>query len=314
VPTRVTVDNFARAETDRMFAAIARDAGGVNRWVLNRQPTPIDHQPVIRQNRDTLYSGAILDISAGATLTLPDAGGRYQSAMVVNGDHYIERIFHEAGDHELTVEQFGTPYVLVAVRTLVDPEDPTDVAAVNDLQDRLVIRASSARPFVPEAYDQESLDATRTALLTLARGLDGFRGAFGKRGEVDPIRHLIGSAAGWGGLPDAEAIYLNVDPGLPVGRYRIRVGAVPVDAFWSISVYNAEGYFEANDRGVYSVNSVTATPDADGTVTVHLGGCEDDRPNCIPIVDGWNYLVRLYRPRPEVLDGSWTFPSAEPVA
>ena len=76
----------------------------------------------------------------------------------------------------------------------------------------------------------------------------------------------------------------------------------------------AEGYFEANDRGVYSVNSVTATPDADGTVRVHLGGCEDDRPNCIPIVDGWNYLVRLYRPRPEVLDGSWTFPSAEPVA
>ena len=28
-------------------------------------------------------------------------------------------------------------------------------------------------------------------------------------------------------------------------------------------------------------------------------------------MDGWNYTVRLYRPRPEVLDGSWTFPGLE---
>src|SRR4026208_1121061 len=31
-------------------------------------------------------------------------------------------------------------------------------------------------------------------------------------------------------------------------------------------------------------------------------------PNCIPIVKGWNYTVRLYRPRPEILDGTWKFP------
>ena len=30
------------------------------------------------------------------------------------------------------------------------------------------------------------------------------------------------------------------------------------------------------------------------------------------IMDGWNSLVRLYRPRPEVLDGTWTFPSVAP--
>ena len=87
---------------------------------------------------------------------------------------------------------------------------------------------------------------------------------------------------------------------------------VPVDGFWSISVYNAAGYFEPNDRNAYSVNNITATPDADGSITVHFGGCGDDRPNCLPIMEGWNYAVRLYRPRPEILDGSWTFP--EPVA
>ena len=44
-------------------------------------------------------------------------------------------------------------------------------------------------------------------------------------------------------------------------------------------------------------------------VTVSLETDED----CLPITDGWNYIVRLYRPRPEVLDGSWTFPSIEPA-
>ena len=65
-----------RAESDRMFAALSQQAGGVNRLLHHREPTPVDEQPVIRLNRDTLYSSAIVDISQGATLTLPDASGR----------------------------------------------------------------------------------------------------------------------------------------------------------------------------------------------------------------------------------------------
>jgi hypothetical protein len=64
---RVNIDNFVRAETDRMFAAILHDAGGVNQWMYMRKPTPVDHQPVIRQNGDTLYSASVIDISKGAT-------------------------------------------------------------------------------------------------------------------------------------------------------------------------------------------------------------------------------------------------------
>ena len=36
-------------------------------------------------------------------------------------------------------------------------------------------------------------------------------------------------------------------------------------------------------------------------------------PNCVLIMKGWNYMVRLYRPRAEVLGGRWKFPEAEPV-
>lgn len=108
-------------------------------------------------------------------------------------------------------------------------------------------------------------------------------------------------------------MYVNVSPGLPPGEYRLTVRNVPVDGFWPISLYNADGFFEPNDRDAYSVNNITGTPDADGSVTVHFGGCGDGRPNCLPIMDGWNYLIRLYRPRAEVLDGTWTFPAVAPA-
>ena len=71
-----------------MFAGIHDVIGtGVGTWQQDRRFALLDQQPVIRQNRDTFYSVSIADISAGAVLTLPDAGVRYWSAMVINEDH-----------------------------------------------------------------------------------------------------------------------------------------------------------------------------------------------------------------------------------
>jgi hypothetical protein len=306
----VNVDNFARAETHRMMADLQRDAGGINRFEHNRAPASVDKQTVIRMNRDTLYSFAVVDVAAGASLTLPDAGSRYLSVMAVNEDHHINRVCHEPGTYELTAEDLGSAYVVLAARTLVDPQDPDDLAAVAALQDQLLLDVATGRTFVPPDYDTASLDRTRQALLSLAADMTSFESSFGRREDVDPVHHLIGSAAGWGGLPDAEATYVGVSPGLPVGEYELTVGAdVPVDGFWSISVYNAEGFFEPNERDAYNVNSITAVHDDDGSVTVRFGGDGDPARNSLPITDGWNYLVRLYRPRPEILAGEWTFPA-----
>ncbi|MFC4224456.1 DUF1214 domain-containing protein [Lysinibacter cavernae] len=303
----VNVDNFARAESDRMFDFVLHDTGGTNRWVINRQPTPLDHQPIIRQNRDTLYSANIVDASQGLRLTLPETHGRYASVMVVNQDHFIPRIIHEAGQHSLSAEEIGTPFALVGVRILVDPNDPLDIAAVNELQDQFEVEAGSALPFTHPSYDTASFDSTRNHLVALSLGIGDYRGAFGSADAVDPVRHLLGSASGWGGFPESEAMYLNVDPGLPAGSYELTVGDVPVDAFWSITVYNEAGYMEPNDRGVVSVNSVTAERNADGSVTVRFG--DGDLPNTIPVPEHWNYMVRLYQPRAEAVSRDWVFPS-----
>ena len=141
---------------------------------------------------------------------------------------------------------------------------------------------------------------------------------FGTKEEVDPVRHLIGTATGWGGNPEKDAKYLMGVPSKNDGTtvYSLRVKDVPVDAFWSITVYDAKGYFKKNDAGAYSINNLTAKKGQDGSVAVQFGGCDGKVPpdvNCLPIVPGWNYAVRLYRPRKEILDGTWKFPEAEPV-
>lgn len=310
-PIRVDADTFVRAETDRMFHALQASAGGVNRLSHEREPADVHRQTVIRLNRDTLYSSAVVDVSAGASITIPEHGDRYLSVMVVDQDHYIQQIIHDPGVHALDASRFPTAHAFIAVRTLVDPADPADIAAVARIQDAISLEAASAVEFVSPDYDTASLDATRSALLALAAGLGGFERSFGSREEVDPVRHLIGTAAGWGGLPEHEAIYLSTTPDLPAGSYELVVRDVPVDGFWSISVYNAEGYFEPNEPGSYTVNNLTAVRDADGAVTVRFGEHPAGSANVIPIVDGWNYTVRLYRPRREIRDGEWRFPTLD---
>jgi len=88
---------------------------------------------------------------------------------------------------------------------------------------------------------------------------------------------------------------------------------VPVDGFWWISVYNADVHFVRNPLDAYTLNNITAKKAADGSVTIQFGGCDGTTPNCLPIMKGWNYMVRLYRPRKEILDGAWKFPQAQPV-
>jgi hypothetical protein len=49
-------------------------------------------------------------------------------------------------------------------------------------------------------------------------------------------------------------------------------------------------------------------------VAIQFGGCDGKMPNCLPTMQGWNYMVRLYRPHDEILGGKWKFPEAQPVA
>lgn len=314
-PIRVTPDNFVRAETDLYFSTALKD-DSFGRLTHRRNLFEIDKQNVIRGNRDTLYSYGVFDLDAApVTITMPDAGDRFMSLMVLDEDHYIHGVFYGAGAHTFTKDQIGTRYVMFAIRTLVDPNKPGDLDQVHTLQDAIKTEQASPGKFEAPHWDLASQKKVREALLALAATLPDMKGAFGSKDQVDPVRHLIGSASAWGGNPDKEAMYLNVTPlhNDGITPYRLTVKDVPVDAFWSISVYNAMGYYVANKENAYSVNSITAKKNADGSVVIQFGGKPDKTTNYLPIIKGWNYMVRLYRPRQEILDGTWKFPEAQPV-
>lgn len=306
--TVVNVDNFDKAQTSFEYDGIIKLAQGINKIHSNRTTTPIDKQNVIRMNRDTLYSLGVVNISKGATVTLPDTGKRYMSLMVINNDGYVNEVFYGGGSYELTMDKFDTPFVGVVIRTLANPEDAADLAIAHKLQDQIKVTAGADEPFVLPNYDKASYKATFEPVLQLAKGLKRYTQTFGSKAEVNPVHFMIGTASAWGGLPDKDAQYINVQPNLPVGKYELTVKDVPVKGFWSISLYNAKGYFQKNDLNAYSLNNLTAKSNSDGSYTVRFGGCTKTTENCLPIMDGWNYAVRMYEPSQAIIDGSWTFP------
>ena len=312
----VTADNFNRAESDLYFGSIVKD-GGFGKFNHRREPTPIDNQTVIRMNRDTLYSAGVFDLDAGpVTITLPDAGSRFMSMQIINEDQYSPNVFYKPGSYTLNRDEIGTRYVVVAIRTLsLNPGDQKDIEKVHALQDAIKVEQENAGKFEIPNWDQTSQKKTREALLVLGTSLPDSKNMFGTKDKVNPVRFLIGSAMAWGGNPETEATYINVTPAKNDGKtvHKLNVKNVPVDGFWSISLYNKDGYFQKNDQDAYSINNLTAKKNADGSVTVQFGGCEGKVANCLPIMEGWNYIVRLYRPRKEILDGTWKFPEAMPV-
>jgi len=315
-PVPVTLDNFPRAESDTYLANLVKEAGGLGRFVHHREPASVDNQTIIRLNRDTLYSFAVFDLDAGpVTITMPNAGKRFMSLQIINEDHYVPAVYYGSGSHALTKENVGTRYVVAGVRTLVDPNDPKDLDQVHKLQDAIKASQKGEGKLDLPNWDQAARKDIHDALLVLAKYVGGFSHAFGAKGEVDPVRHLIGTSAGWGGNPDKDATYLSFTPTKNDGAtiYRLHVKDVPVDAFWSISLYNAAGYYEKNPYNAYSINNITAKKSADGAVDIQFGACDGKIPNCLPIMAGWNYTVRLYRPRRELLTGKWRFPEPQPA-
>ena len=313
-PTLVTVDNYNRAQSDVNFAGAVKN-GSLGNFQHGRELAPPGKRGIIRPNRDTLYSFAVFDLDAGpVTITLPDAGKRFSGMQVVNQDQYTRAVYYGSGSHTLTRDMVGTRYAIAVVRFLVDCANKEDVLQVHTLQDTIKVGQKGPGTFEIPGWDEASLKKVQAALLQLGTTVTDSRRMFGaNESQVDPVKHLIGSAMLWGGNPEKDALYLPITPARNDGStiYKLSVRDVTVDGFWSLTVYDSDGYLEPNPYDAYSVNSITAKPNPDGSVGIQFGGCDGKIPNCLPITNGWNYTVRLFRPRQQILDGTWKFPSVQ---
>jgi len=312
----VNVLNYVRAESDMQFKGYAAKAGGVGKLMNFREVYSVENQTTIRGNRDTLYSFGVYDLAAGpVTVIKPESPDRFQSLLVINQDEYNPVLKNGAGEVTLSIGNVGTRYVMVLFRTFCDPNSPEDMKKAHALQDAIQIKQASRGKLELPDWDEESLVATRKTLNELVSKIDGVPKAFGPRGGVDPIQHLMGAAFGWGGNPQRGAMYFNVTPEKNDGKtaYTLTMPKdVPVQAFWSVTVYNKDGFFTPNKLNAYSFNGNTAERNEDGTVTIHFGG-DANATNYLPVTDGWNYIVRCYLPDWQIIEGNWTPPAPQPV-
>ena len=307
----VTPETYIRAETDRSFHNIVQlNGGAINTFYHFREPTPLNNQTVVRMNKDTLYSGAIVDTSGGATVTLPEgADGRYMSILLVDNDHYSPEVFYAPGVHELPRD---TKYLGVFVRTqLLNPADPGEIALVNKLQDQVVINAKSADPLLAPKWDPASLKALTAQYEKDSLQYSSWKGMMGPRGRVDEKTRHIAAAAAWGLFPEWDATYLNYKGAEDARTCQKATYQVPENtAFWSITVYGSDGYMKSENS---ILNGANVKLNDDGSFTAYFGSKEacGDVPNRLDVSDGWNFLMRIYRPGPSVLNGSYKLPAVE---
>ncbi len=308
----VTVDNYVRAESDFQMKGYAEAMDAFGKFAVQRTHYDVDNQVTVRGNRDTIYMFGTFDLTSPLTITLPDPGDRYMSMMLINQDHSIPPAIYGPAKETFTMENMGTRYVMIGIRTFANPNDDADMKIAHALQDAVVVEQGDIGKQDLPNWDTEGVETLRNTINVLAATISDTSTYFGEKDKLDPIHHLLGTAFGWGGLPKEAAVYVNFYPEKNDGktRYTLTVKDVPVDAFWSVIVYDSEGWIVKNDQDIYSYNGTTAKKAEDGSITIHFGG-DPKAENYLPIMEGWNSIVRLYRPREEILDGSWTFPDPE---
>jgi len=169
-------------------------------------------------------------------------------------------------------------------------------------------------------------DSIRTPR-SLENGWSVHRSIIGNYGSNYAFRAAV-AKIGLGALPVSEAAYPNtkldingdyLDGRLLGGRksYRLHFDAgqlPPVDAFWSLSLYNEQGYFVESPINRYSIGDRDALHyNADGSLDILIQASKpDDVRNWLPAPKAkFALTMRLYSPKKRFLDKVWSLPPVE---
>jgi hypothetical protein len=321
---RVTTEQtYPTIETQRQMVK-TQEAVGLNTFLHYRELTPTDKQDVVRMNRDTYYSRAVINVSKGATITLPEIEkGKYMSLEVITEDHRIQPMQYGAGTYNLTTHKGD--YVYVIIRT-----DATwSEAEVRKVQDKMVINSRSDTEFVTDTVNEAVFDKVENGLKAQVPAL------FAKHGSSDGITfgaftaptdnskelfnktsYAVGAALGWGGAQLVDNLYEVSGKPYPADVCHQATFKDPKNkGFMSVTVYDKFG-FMFNDKA--NINTETAVWNDDGTMTISFG-CGENAINNIPTVEGnktgvFSLAFRHYIPSDAVRnEGYRLLPFVQPV-
>jgi hypothetical protein len=309
---KVDAYNFVRAETDIQMKRYG--AAGFGKFGHSRKAYDIDNQITLSGNRDTIYSFGVFDLSkSDLTITMPDSKGKYMTLMPISQNHDVYRGLNAPGTYTFKQSEIGTRYMVFVIRVLMDPNDAKDMVRAHKLQDGVKVSQTDIGDMSGlQEWNEKEMLVMRKAYNTLGSAASSSKNFFGVKCDRSYLDAAMGVAVGWGGMQEKDARYLPAQVKKNDGKtaYTITIPKeVPIDGFWSVTVYNQERYMVKNKYNSYSLNSLTAKKNADGTTTLHLGG-DPKADNFLFTPKDWLYIVRFYQPHKEILDGSWTLPEA----
>ena len=323
------------------------DPRNLNRWVPGGEPALVTagDDIVPRTNNDTFYRGAALDLRSGPVVVEASisADDRFFSFQLVDERNAnFRNIVAPAGNYTLyfgerpdeiegeAIEVPSALSVVIARIEVKDKNDPDDLAAAKTVYDGMSLRGTPPSEFskldllsaFPAEVMAEAHRRMDEAFATVPFGETVVGPGEEPGRDVPHLLHAAGTKGGWGGA-DAEhsaydAIMFDADGEKMMGSngtYSVTTAVPPVDAFWSVTVYDTErgGYLHPNSANRYHYNGTMAARNPDGTATFTFKqACSAADGNCLEVPAGrFDVSVRYYLPREEIVSGAWRFPKIE---
>ncbi len=314
--TLVNGNNYVEAEMDLTFASVYAQVGD-NTFRHDRTLMPLDKQPAVTMNRDTIYSLGVFYAPPGTTITLPKTkDNRYQSAMMLQADHYIDQVFYGPGTFEIKSQ---TDFVGITIRTQLDANDPEDIKYVNSIQDQIVVthpEGVEIKSYTPRKWDMKSLKTLKLKYQKEAAKLPNFNETSGAHGTIDPHLQRLGVSVALGLLPPEHAMYVYRDFGLKKDicyKATYTKPEIREKGFFSFTMYGADKYIKSERS---NLNDRTIKYNADGRFTIHYGSkevCGDADNRLETPEDNWYLGMRIYRASKSVLENGYDMPVPKPI-
>jgi hypothetical protein len=292
----VTSENYVQAETDWNFTAQQKQAA-INTWTHNERVTE-ENQIIIRSNADVVYSLALVDVSAGATLSIPKRNnGALQLIHYMDENHLTHGVIY-AGE-TVTVKPSDLTagnYIYILARTQVSDSLEETKAA----QRSMVIKGNSAEPYPSKGFDPQEVEAFRNELINEVYSgkvsPDAAKSVGATLNDVEYSDYYYAAAVGWGLLPAEHAQYTAFVKGqgsadkcqtftFPKPNLDFENGG-----FFSLTTYNAESWIEGDN---FYIGHERMKDNSDGTMTIDFN-CDTDY--SVTVGENWNGSFRFYKP------------------
>lgn len=323
------------------------DPTKLNTWVLGLEPMLVKagEDKVVRMNNDTFYKMAFVVLENGPVILgasapaedrftsfqlMDDRNANYRNIIYPKGQYTL---YHGEKPEHMQGEAIEVPSNLSVVIVRVEVKDmnnPKDLAAAEKVFAGITIAGPTLDKMpaldllssFDKKVEEEALKQLDETFATIPFTDTIVRPGQKPGRDVPYLNHAAGTKGGWGGPDPAHSAYGIIFTGGTGktlkgtnGTYTITTEEPPVDAFWSLTVYDTErgGFLHPNKEDRYHINNTSAVKNADGTVTFTFKqSCETTDRNCLEVPAGaFDIAARYYLPHEEIISGQWVLPKAK---